>query len=64
MTNQVLVNSAPEFMIPLTKLVDFADIDVILVSNYMTMLALPFITENTGFKGVVYMTEPTLHIGK
>uniref|UniRef100_A0A2S2P0Y1 Integrator complex subunit 9 n=2 Tax=Schizaphis graminum TaxID=13262 RepID=A0A2S2P0Y1_SCHGA len=64
MTNQVLVNSAPEFMTPLTKLVDFADIDVILVSNYMTMLALPFITENTGFKGVVYMTEPTLHIGK
>lgn len=51
-------------MTPLTKLVDFADIDVILVSNYMTMLALPFITENTGFKGVVYMTEPTLHIGK
>lgn len=51
-------------MTPLTKLVDFTDIDFILVSNYMTMLALPFITENTGFKGVVYMTEPTLHIGK
>lgn len=28
------------------------------------MLALPFITEGKGFKGVIYATEPTLQIGK
>ncbi|XP_064480240.1 integrator complex subunit 9-like [Ornithodoros turicata] len=61
---RVFVDSAPEFCTPETGLVDFADIDVILVSNYQSMLALPFITEGTGFKGTVYMTEPTLLIGR
>lgn len=28
------------------------------------MLALPFITEGTGFKGIIYATEPTLQIGR
>lgn len=28
------------------------------------MLALPFITEGTGFSGVVYCTEPTMQIGR
>ncbi|XP_050294937.1 integrator complex subunit 9 isoform X2 [Anthonomus grandis grandis] len=28
------------------------------------MMALPFITEGTGFQGRVYATEPTLHIGR
>ena len=28
----------------------FSDVDVILISNYNYMLALPYITENTGFK--------------
>lgn len=28
------------------------------------MMALPFITEGTGFKGRVYATEPTLQIGR
>lgn len=28
------------------------------------MLALPFITEGTGFKGSIYATEPTLQIGR
>lgn len=61
---RVFVDSAPEFCLPETGLVDFADIDVILVSNYQSMLALPYITEGTGFKGTVYMTEPTLLIGR
>jgi len=39
-------------------------VDVILLSNYHNMLALPYVTECTGFKGVVYATEPTLHIGR
>lgn len=28
------------------------------------MMALPYITEGTGFKGKVYATEPTLQIGR
>lgn len=61
---RVLVDSLPEFSPPQTKIVDFSNIDVILISNYQCMLALPFITEGTGFKGVVYCTEPTLQIGR
>ena len=30
----------------------------------MTLLALPYITEETGFRGAIYMTEPTLHFGR
>jgi len=41
-----------------------SEVDVILLSNYHNMLALPYITESTGFKGVLYATEPTLHIGR
>uniref|UniRef100_A0A1B6MCP8 Beta-Casp domain-containing protein n=1 Tax=Graphocephala atropunctata TaxID=36148 RepID=A0A1B6MCP8_9HEMI len=61
---RVFVDSAPEFCPPLAKVVDFSQIDVILISNYMSMLALPFITEGTGFDGIVYCTEPTLQIGR
>lgn len=61
---RVFVDSAPEFFPPQPKIVDFSEVDVILISNYLCMLALPFITEGTGFAGVVYATEPTLHIGR
>ena len=44
--------------------VDFESIDAILISNYTTMLALPFITEETPFNGNIYITEPTLHFGR
>ena len=33
-------------------------------SRYSCMLALPFITEGTGFKGRVYATEPTMTFGR
>ncbi|XP_062524486.1 integrator complex subunit 9 isoform X2 [Bombyx mori] len=61
---RVFVDSMPEFCPPLDKVVDFSQLDVILISNYTCMLALPFITEDTGFKGQVYATEPTLQIGR
>lgn len=61
---RVFVNSAPEFCPPLQKLVDFSEINAVLISNYTAMFALPFITEGTGFQGVVYMTEPTLQVGR
>ncbi|XP_071440808.1 integrator complex subunit 9 [Hetaerina americana] len=61
---RVFVDSAPEFGPPQMNLIDFSEVDVILISNYLCMLALPFITEGTGFEGVVYATEPTLQIGR
>ncbi|CAG9580839.1 unnamed protein product [Danaus chrysippus] len=61
---RVFVDSVPEFCPPLDKVVDFSQLDVILISNYTCMMALPFITEDTGFKGQVYATEPTLQIGR
>lgn len=58
------MDSSPEFCPPLDKLIDFSQVDVILISNYLCMMALPFVTEGTGFKGRVYATEPTLQIGR
>lgn len=42
--NRIFIDSPPEFNAPLDKIVDFSEIDIILISNYMNMLALPFIT--------------------
>uniref|UniRef100_H3AA58 Integrator complex subunit 9 n=1 Tax=Latimeria chalumnae TaxID=7897 RepID=H3AA58_LATCH len=47
-----------------TDLLDLSTIDVILISNYHCMMALPYITEHTGFTGTVYATEPTMQIGR
>uniref|UniRef100_T1JKD7 Beta-Casp domain-containing protein n=1 Tax=Strigamia maritima TaxID=126957 RepID=T1JKD7_STRMM len=63
-SGRVFVNSQPEFCLPETEIINFSEVDVILISNYLCMLALPFITECYGFRGVVYMTEPTLQIGR
>ena len=60
----MFVDSAPEFGVPDTGMIDFATVDAILISNYSTMLALPYITEETNFRGAIYMTEPTLQIGR
>ncbi|KAL5292304.1 INTS9.2 family protein [Megaselia abdita] len=61
---RTFIDSAPEFGTPSEKMVDFSEIDVIFISNYLNMLALPYITEGTDFKGTVYATEPTLQIGR
>ncbi|WAR10507.1 INT9-like protein [Mya arenaria] len=45
-------------------MVDLSQVDVILLSNSASMLALPYITLYTGFNGAVYCTDPTLQIGK
>lgn len=62
--HSVFIDSSPEFQPPLEKIIDFSEIDVILISNYMNMLALPYITEKNNFKGIVYATEPTLQIAR
>ncbi|KAM9315569.1 integrator complex subunit 9 isoform 2-T2 [Gastrophryne carolinensis] len=47
-----------------TQLIDLSTVDVILISNYHCMMALPYITEHTGFTGTVYATEPIVQIGR
>ncbi|KAG7316442.1 hypothetical protein KOW79_019983 [Hemibagrus wyckioides] len=61
---RVFVDSEPEFCLPERDLLDLSNIDVILISNYHCMMALPYITEHTGFSGTVYTTEPTFQIGR
>ncbi|VDM96142.1 unnamed protein product [Thelazia callipaeda] len=41
-----------------------SSVDAILVSNWMSLLALPFFTEETNFNGIVYATDPTLQLGR
>jgi len=48
----------------LTGLVDLATVDCILISNYETITALPYITQFTDFKGKIYATEPTKQFGR
>ncbi|XP_048515351.1 integrator complex subunit 9 isoform X5 [Athalia rosae] len=59
---RVFVDSSPEFCPPLEKIMDFSEIDAILISNYTCMLALPFITEGTGFKADAMKPKSWKHL--
>ncbi|KAJ7350140.1 Integrator complex subunit 9 [Desmophyllum pertusum] len=61
---KVFIDVEPEICPPEDCLLDFSNIDIIVISNYHFMLALPFITEHSGFKGKIYATEPTVQIGR
>ncbi|XP_022781258.1 integrator complex subunit 9 homolog [Stylophora pistillata] len=61
---KVFIDEEPEICPPEDCLLDFSTIDIIVISNYHFMLALPFITEHSGFKGKIYATEPTVQIGR
>ena len=58
---RVYVDSPPEFGLPDLSLVNLSNVDAILISNYTNLLSLPYITEETGFRGMIFMTEPCLH---
>ena len=55
---QFLVET-PEF-----SSIDWNSIDFIFITNYNHMLALPYVTEYTDFKGKIYATEPTVLFGR
>ena len=61
---QVYINSRVKYNVPELQMVDFSTIDVILLSNFYNLWALPYITEYTGFKGKIYATEPTIQLGR
>lgn len=58
----VFVDSAPLVRLPETGLLNVSTVDVLLVSNCFSMLALPFLTQ-LGFQGKIYATEPAMHFG-
>lgn len=44
---KVFIDSAPEFLTPMKNIVDFSEIDIILISNFLNMLTVSYITEGT-----------------
>ncbi|KAK3739105.1 hypothetical protein QZH41_018245 [Actinostola sp. cb2023] len=62
-SGKVVIDAEPEVCPPEAGLIDFSTIDVILISNYHFMQALPYITEYSGFSGKIYATDPTIQIG-
>ncbi|KAK3847959.1 MAG: beta-lactamase-like protein [Linnemannia gamsii] len=52
------------FRLPDFSGVDLKAIDVVIVSNYNHILALPYLTEYTDFQGRIFATEPTIEFGR
>ena len=62
--NRIFISSALEFGVPQFNLINIEDIDAVLISNYNSMLALPYLTKMNGFRASVYCTEPVMQFGK
>uniref|UniRef100_A0A915D0A4 Metallo-beta-lactamase domain-containing protein n=1 Tax=Ditylenchus dipsaci TaxID=166011 RepID=A0A915D0A4_9BILA len=58
------VDALPEFQTVSLEEISKISIDVILVSNWMSLMALPFITEKTNFQGAIYATDPIVQFGR
>ncbi|CAH0487839.1 unnamed protein product [Peronospora farinosa] len=50
--------------LPALSSVDVGALDVVLLSNHLTLMALPLLTEVLGFKGKIYATKLTLDFGR
>uniref|UniRef100_A0A5S6QXU5 Beta-Casp domain-containing protein n=1 Tax=Trichuris muris TaxID=70415 RepID=A0A5S6QXU5_TRIMR len=48
---------------PSSDFFNMGDLSVILLSHSSSFLALPFITERTGFNGAIFASEPTVQFG-
>ncbi|KAF6041190.1 INTS9 [Bugula neritina] len=57
-------DSEPMVSTPEIDAINLNNLDAIIVSNYLSILALPFVTEGTGFKGTIYATDPTVQTGR
>jgi len=62
--NRIFINSTLEFGVPQFNLINIEDIDAVLISNYNSMLALPYLTKMKGFRADIYCTEPVMQFGK
>ncbi|RLN69320.1 hypothetical protein BBJ29_000225 [Phytophthora kernoviae] len=52
------------FQLPALQSVDVEALDVVLLSNHLTLLALPLLTQVLGFKGQIYATQLTIDFGR
>ncbi|KAG0020383.1 Integrator complex subunit 9 [Podila clonocystis] len=52
------------FKLPDFSGIDLKSVDVVLISNFNHMLALPYLTEFTDFQGRIFATEPTIEFGR
>ncbi|KAJ3329651.1 hypothetical protein HDU76_007456 [Blyttiomyces sp. JEL0837] len=52
------------YSLPNFNAVDWSCIQIVLLSNYHNMMALPYITEYTKFNGRIFATEPTVDYGR
>ncbi|KAI9911294.1 hypothetical protein PsorP6_009050 [Peronosclerospora sorghi] len=59
-------NSGFEYrlVLPALNSIDVGALDIVLVSNYLTLLALPLLTEVLGFQGTIYATQLTVDFGR
>ncbi|POM74021.1 Integrator complex subunit, partial [Phytophthora palmivora] len=57
-------SSVYHLQLPALNSVDVGALDVVLLSNHLTLLALPLLTEVLGFKGKIYATQLTLDFGR
>lgn len=62
--NRIFINSPLEFGVPQFNLINIEDLDAVLISNYNSMLALPYLTKLNGFRATIYCTEPVMQFGK
>ncbi|VDL79576.1 unnamed protein product [Nippostrongylus brasiliensis] len=64
LNENVFIESAPEVQVVPLEALSMNTVDFILISNWHSLVALPFYVENSGFKGVVYATEPVVQFGR
>ncbi|CAK4520146.1 unnamed protein product [Aphanomyces euteiches] len=49
---------------PSLHAIDVDSIDCVVISNHLSLLGLPLLTERTSFKGAIFATEPCVRFGK
>ncbi|VDD86627.1 unnamed protein product [Enterobius vermicularis] len=62
--DEVFVDGSVEVHPTVLDYVSLDTVDVILVSNCMSLFALPFMSEKSGFRGLIYTTGPVLELGR
>uniref|UniRef100_A0A1I7X3B6 Lactamase_B domain-containing protein n=1 Tax=Heterorhabditis bacteriophora TaxID=37862 RepID=A0A1I7X3B6_HETBA len=60
----VYVEGIPEVHPTPLDTISMESVDCILVSNWQSLVALPYYTQNSGFRGVVFATEPVVQFGR
>jgi integrator complex subunit 9 len=61
---ELCTSNGVHYKLPAFNGVDLSAVDVLLVSNYFNITALPFLTEYMNFKGRIYATLPSVQFGK